>query len=96
MAETPSGASIGLIVFGYEEGITCLEIYYYDNGPAKLPRLECVRSYDSPRPTDAAAGPVAAAKADPSLKRSANVRRHTDFPRFKSKVSSPLHAFGAA
>jgi hypothetical protein len=47
VAETPAGQSIGVIVFGTADQITGLEVYSYDNEPARLPTIESIRAYDA-------------------------------------------------
>ena len=45
VAQTPDGRSIGVIVFGTADRITCLEVYSYDDVPARLPTLESIQGY---------------------------------------------------
>lgn len=45
VAETPDRKAIGLIVFGTQDRVTCLEVYSYDEVPAHLPTLSSIRSY---------------------------------------------------
>jgi hypothetical protein len=45
LGETPSGQAVGLIVFGTADTFTCLEVYSYDEIPARLPTLESIRAY---------------------------------------------------
>lgn len=47
VAETPDGKAIGVIVFGTPNQITCLEVYSYDDEPARLPTVESIRAYDA-------------------------------------------------
>jgi hypothetical protein len=45
LGETASGHSVGLIVFGTEDLITCLEVYNFDDVPAKLPTVSSIRGF---------------------------------------------------
>jgi hypothetical protein len=54
VALTPEGESIGILVFGYDHGITCLEVYNFDDVPARLPTLESIRSFENTTPTSTA------------------------------------------
>jgi hypothetical protein len=45
IGETAEGAGVGLLVFGKLDMITCLEVYSFDDTPAKLPRLDSIRPY---------------------------------------------------
>jgi hypothetical protein len=47
VADTPDGKAIGVIVFGTPNQITCLEVYSYDDEPARLPRVDSIRAYDA-------------------------------------------------
>ena len=47
LGETPDGSGVGLIVFGTPQEITCLEVYSFDDVPAKLPKLESIRPFGS-------------------------------------------------
>jgi len=46
LAEAPSGAAIGLIVFGTPDAITCLEVYSFDDEPARLPAVATIRPFE--------------------------------------------------
>ncbi len=43
------GREVGVIVFGTEDTITSLEVYASTDSPARLPAVETIRSYDSPK-----------------------------------------------
>jgi hypothetical protein len=45
LGETANGNSVGLIVFGTADTITCLEVYSFDDVPARLPKLESIRPF---------------------------------------------------
>jgi hypothetical protein len=45
---TTADRSVGLIVFGTTEAITCLEVYSFDDEPARLPILDSIRGYGEP------------------------------------------------
>lgn len=47
IGETPEGAGVGLLVFGKSDTITCLEVYSFDDTPARLPRLDSIRPFGS-------------------------------------------------
>lgn len=47
LGQTDEGAGIGLIVFGTAETITCLEVYGFDEIPARLPSLESIRRFET-------------------------------------------------
>jgi hypothetical protein len=47
-ANTPDGREIGLLVFATDERVVCLEVYSYDDNPARLPRLDSIRTYGAP------------------------------------------------
>jgi hypothetical protein len=43
VGKTPDGREIGLIVFGRSDRVTSLEVYSYDDVPARLPILDSIR-----------------------------------------------------
>lgn len=45
LGEAADGSGVGLIVFGTSDTITCLEVYSFDDNPAKLPRLDSIRPF---------------------------------------------------
>jgi len=45
LGETPDGRGLGVIVFGTAHAITCLEVYSFDDVPAKLPKLNSIRPF---------------------------------------------------
>jgi hypothetical protein len=47
LGQKDEGAGIGLIVFGTAETITCLEVYGFDEIPARLPSLESIRRFET-------------------------------------------------
>jgi hypothetical protein len=47
LGETPDGSGVGLIVFGTPHTITCLEVYSFDDVPARLPKLDSIRPFGS-------------------------------------------------
>ncbi len=47
IADTPDGKGIGVIVFGSPDRVSCLEVYSYDDEPARLPKIESIRAYNS-------------------------------------------------
>jgi hypothetical protein len=47
LGETADGSGVGLIVFGTQDTITCLEVYSFDDVPAKLPILDSIRPFGS-------------------------------------------------
>lgn len=47
LGESPEGSGVGLIVFGTADAITCLEVYSFDDIPAKLPMLDSIRPFGS-------------------------------------------------
>jgi hypothetical protein len=51
LGETADGRGVGLLVFGTVDTITCLEVYSFDDIPARLPRLDSIRPFGSSQPT---------------------------------------------
>src|SRR5262245_40601745 len=47
LGDTPDGYGVGVIVFGTPDMITCLEVYSFDDTPAKLPTLDSIRPFGS-------------------------------------------------
>jgi hypothetical protein len=45
LGESADGNGVGVIVFGTAETITCLEVYSFDDIPARLPRLDSIRPF---------------------------------------------------
>ena len=43
---THDGHAVGLIVFGQSGGITCLEVYCFDNATPRLPTPDTIRPLD--------------------------------------------------
>lgn len=43
--KTESGGDVGIIVFGDEAAIACLEVYNHTDEPARLPVLESITPY---------------------------------------------------
>jgi hypothetical protein len=41
---TADGKSVGILVFGTIDRITCLEVYSFDDEPARLPDLDSIRA----------------------------------------------------
>ena len=50
IGETPAGKEIGLIVFGKGDHVVSLEVYGFDNEPARLPTLDSIRPFGHRRP----------------------------------------------
>jgi hypothetical protein len=44
-----NGDSVGLIVFGRRDRVVCLEVYNHKPGPAKLPVLDSIKPYGTPK-----------------------------------------------
>jgi hypothetical protein len=47
LGATADGAEVGLLVFGTANAITCLEVYSFDDGPARLPTLDSIRPFST-------------------------------------------------
>jgi hypothetical protein len=47
LGDTSDGKGVGIIVFGTPETITCLEVYSFDDAPARLPILDSIRPFGS-------------------------------------------------
>jgi hypothetical protein len=45
LGDTPDGKGVGVIVFGTPKTITCLEVYSFDDAPARLPILDSIRPF---------------------------------------------------
>jgi hypothetical protein len=46
IGETPDGKEIGLIVFGNSDQLLSLEVFSYDDEPARLPIISSIRGYE--------------------------------------------------
>ena len=47
LGETADGSGVGVLVFGTADTITCLEVYSFDDVPARLPILDSIRPFGS-------------------------------------------------
>jgi hypothetical protein len=47
LGETADGSRVGVLVFGTPDTITCLEVYSFDDAPARLPLLDSIRPVGS-------------------------------------------------
>jgi hypothetical protein len=45
--KTKGGDDVGIIVFGSERSVACLEVYSHSPGPARLPVLDSITPYGS-------------------------------------------------
>jgi len=45
LGDAPDGRGVGVLVFGRADTITCLEVYSFDDEPARLPRLDSIRPF---------------------------------------------------
>ena len=48
LGETADGSGVGVHVFGTADTITCLEVYSFDDVPARLPILDSIRPAEFP------------------------------------------------
>jgi len=47
LGEAADGSGVGVLVFGTADTITCLEVYSFDDVPARLPILDSIRPFGS-------------------------------------------------